>query len=438
MTDRPRYREGQRLDVGVLESEQDWLVEGRRRHDLVAHGPGIAHGLGLTTAATGVFVAPGVAVDEAGRTLVVPAPIRVPWKDVPTGAYALDLWLSYEETTTGDRTEEGVCVRIQRVMPGVAASSPADSLIALGRLVHHAGMPPYVPIEVPLSCPDAEAASVAAPSGAALRLGEDPVFAVDAPGPVRRLAVTGDATEVTGTLSAASGRIGGPIRFGRAAPAPKEARPWRWYRVAGEGLRVELAAPARTEVPEWYRFAVLTCRGGTPLAVDAGGTTTVEGDLEVKGTLVRTAPAGDPDDPRVREQLLGTWVDAVDVASRAVDARFSGPSVDPDTISVTLTPGTYDGTTLPYRVVVKNTSSLLVTSLSVVLASTVDGGTAVHDVTDGLALGPGTTHQLDKSVSPVRASGKVHVTAAALGLLPGRRLAYAGGVLDYQAPPPIH
>jgi hypothetical protein len=433
MTDRPRYREGQRLDVEVLESEQDYLVEGRRQHDLTGHGPGIVHGLGLSTVAAGVLVAPGVAVDDAGRTLVVPRVIRLPWKDLPAGAAGLDLWLSYQETTTADRVGEGVCVRVQRVETAAAVSSPADSLIALGRLERDdSGVPPYVPVPVPLSYPDAVAGSVEARPGVAMRLGAEPLFALDAPGPVRRLAVGTRATEVVGTLSVPAGRVGGPVRFERPVPVPEQAFPWRWYRVDGPRLRVELAAPAGTEMPEWYRFTVKTCRDSTRRAGAAGATTTVRGDLTVRGALVRAAAGGDPDDPRLREELLGTWVDAVDVASRAVDARFRGPAVEAGTMSITLVPGAAAGSPLPYRVLLVNDGSSLITGISLVLTTTVDGVTADPVTTDGLQLAPSQTRTLDESVVLPSLGSMVHVSAAALGVLPGNRIAYASGVLDYE------
>lgn len=432
MTDRPRYREGQRLDVGVLTSEQDYLAEGRTRHDTTAHRPGVAHGLGLATAAAGVTIAPGLAVDDAGRSLVVPAPIQLPWQDLPSGAVGLDLWLSYQEKSTTDRVEAAVCVRVEPVRATASVAVLPDFLVYLGRLRHNAtGVPPYVPEPGGVSYSDIVASSVAASPGVTIRLGADPLFGLDAPGPVRRLAVTSSATSVTGILAAPSGWGEGPVRFGAAASGPERARPWRWYHVARE-MRAELAAPAPTEVPEWYRFAVLTCSGSTPLAVDAGGTMTIDGDLRVEGPVVRAAPGTDPDDPRLREQTVGTWVDAVDVASRAVDTRFQSPVVDPSVMTVSLTQGTVAGAALPYNVVVSTTGASLITDVSVVATTTVDGTTGTTSLASARQVSPARPVALTGSVPLPTASSRVHVSIATLGVLPGGRVAYASGSLDFQ------
>jgi hypothetical protein len=433
VTDRPRYREGRRLDAGVLTAEQDYLTEGRRTHDRTAHGSGVAHGLGLTTAAAGVTIAPGVAVDGAGRSLVVPAPIRLPWADLPGDAAGLDLWLAYRETATADRIAAGVCVQVEVVTATAAAVAPPESAVYLGRL--RRGDTGYVVEPGGVSYPDVVASTVAAP-GVTLRLAAEPLLAVEGPGPAR-LAVTSSGTSVTGTLAAPDGRVAGPVRFGGPGPAPGRARPWRWYRTGNE-LRAEIATPAPTEVPEWSRFAVLTCSGSTPLAVDAGGTTTVSGDLTVEGPVVQAAAGPDPDDPRLRARMLGTWVDAVDVASRAVDDRFRGPAVDPSVLTVTLTPGPAGPGVLPYRLVVNTTGAALVTDVSVVATTTVDGTTSTATLASGRQVSSGQGLTLDVSVPLPAASSQVHVSAAVLGVLPGSRVAYASGTLDFAGPPPIH
>lgn len=481
---RPRYREGQRLGRDDLVAEQDYLIATRRRHDINGHGWGIAHGLGLSAGTAGITIDPGLAVDGYGRALIVPEPIRLRWADLPSDVSALDLWLWHQEKTTVDRVTEEVCVQILRVertsavrhaaladseidgaatRSGAAADSPYWP-VYLGRLVAgDGGTPPYVPAPSRLSYPIAVAETVTAPSGVAMNLDADPLLAVDVPNgegiPARRLEVTTDrGTSIIGSAVTAGAVLapGEPLRFVAPVAAPEHAWPWRWYHaqtrvegaITGNALRIEMGEPATTDIPEWYRFAVVSTSDSPqvapppqpPLAVDAGGTTTIGGTLTVRGPLVRAPLGDDPDDARLQDKLLGTWVDSVDAASRAVDARFSGGLVDSSALSVALSlanpPATDNPRTLHYQLTVTNTGRAPVTNMSVFTAITVNGTRSTETPVKGEQLAA--SGQLSRSLTVVISRGAhVHVAATALGVLSGGRVGYGSGELDYLDPPII-
>lgn len=85
---RPNYFNGQLLTQADFQLEQDYLIARSRRHNLIAHGIGIAKGLVVSTVPKGtppaVVVSPGAAIDPAGneieldqpRELIITAPGR--------------------------------------------------------------------------------------------------------------------------------------------------------------------------------------------------------------------------------------------------------------------------------------------------------------------------------------------------------------------------
>ena len=70
---RVHYREGQRLRAADLADERAYHHGRRARHLLAPHRPGIVRGLWLEVEHASLVLQPGVAVDGAGRLLVVPA-----------------------------------------------------------------------------------------------------------------------------------------------------------------------------------------------------------------------------------------------------------------------------------------------------------------------------------------------------------------------------
>lgn len=105
---RVRYREGQRLRLADLRSEQSYRIATRRRHNLAAHDWGVVYGLALERISGGVAVRPGFAVDGYGRELIIAhtvildeadllnclGPARPEDNQIPK----LDVWLVYRLT----------------------------------------------------------------------------------------------------------------------------------------------------------------------------------------------------------------------------------------------------------------------------------------------------------------------------------------------------
>jgi hypothetical protein len=448
---RPRYREGQQLGVDDLVTEQDYLIATRRRHDITSHSWGIAYGLTLSAQTSGLVIAPGYAVDALGRPLVVPDPLRLRWTDLPSGPDNLDIWLRYQEEEVADRVTEDVGVLV------LSGGIGAMAAVYLGRLARNQGSPPYLPADSQLTYLDAEGGSVTAQTGTELVLDADPLLSVripDATGAsVRRLAVTAARrTTVNGTLVTPNTNLTDDraLRFGDPVPAPEQALPWRWYQaelltdgvVTGRELRIEVGAPKATDVPDWYRFAVSTASGLAPLAVDAGGTTTIGGDLTVRGPLVFGPLTVDPDDPRLADALLGTWVNAVDQSSRAVDQRFSGDLFDTTSLTVTLAsaPSTRSAqpppTTFDYAVTVTDNSTQQITDITVVAMTTVNADRTTEVLARIAVLAPGANYPLTHSVTLPGAGAIVRVEVFTLGLLPGGRISLGAADLDWQDTPP--
>jgi hypothetical protein len=463
---RPRFREGQRLTAADLAAEQDYLVDGRRAHDSSLHGWGIARGLGLSAVTAGIVVAPGFAVDGFGRSLVVHDPLRVRWADVPADAAALEVWLWYVEEGVADRTVEGVCVQVRPVVAPASRSigSPQTTderswPVFLGRLSRTGGEPPYQMEDTELTYLTVLGANVVSPTGTEIILGVEPVFTLDVPGPVgtqvgRLTASETTGVAIAGTVFTPSAALldEEPLFFGDPIPEPQQSFPWRWYReqttvdgvATGQSLRVELGALPESAVPGWYRFAVRTVSGpdtggGTPealLAIDAGGTTTVSGDLTAIGPVVQGPLGTDPQDTRLAASLLGTWVDAVDATSRAVDQRFSGDLVNTGVLAVTIRmvsgpDSAAETRTLQYELRVRNAGEQTVTDLSVVTATTIAGNRELEVVAKGQRLAPAGTYTAARAVTLPDDATDVLVSVTAIGLLPGGQVCFGGQELHW-------
>jgi hypothetical protein len=83
---RNRYFYGKLLDERHLSMEQEYLVEHRRRMNRVGHGAGVLCGLEATVTADGrqLVLSPGVAIDGAGREIVVTEPVCIAAPTQPT------------------------------------------------------------------------------------------------------------------------------------------------------------------------------------------------------------------------------------------------------------------------------------------------------------------------------------------------------------------
>jgi hypothetical protein len=136
---RPRYFYGQLLDVRHFESEQEYFKKKAHMLNRLVSGFGVVCGLDVGVAGddAGVVVAPGLALDKAGREIVVPVTSkRVPIEPVPPPASEesteghCDEWvhlvLCYEEHPAGpEPVLAGGCEPQTRCSPGVIKESYA-------------------------------------------------------------------------------------------------------------------------------------------------------------------------------------------------------------------------------------------------------------------------------------------------------------------------
>jgi hypothetical protein len=92
ITERMNYYDGEFLKAVDFQTEQAYHVDRQRRHNQYLHTPGIANGLDVTatTGSSQVTVAPGTAVDDQGRQIILPGP----------GAATVDLSSLANQTTT--------------------------------------------------------------------------------------------------------------------------------------------------------------------------------------------------------------------------------------------------------------------------------------------------------------------------------------------------
>lgn len=161
--DRPSFTEGQLLSAADLELAVDYARDTMERHATEAHTYGVVSGLQieLRDAAAGngakdAFVAPGIAVDQLGRQVVVTTTIPVlpsPLAGLGDGAYPVYAWVTEVPivpprasnpcaTTVSDRIEERANVAV--VPAAVSAASSALDGIALGTLTWSAAKGAFV------------------------------------------------------------------------------------------------------------------------------------------------------------------------------------------------------------------------------------------------------------------------------------------------------
>ncbi|MGI5154095.1 hypothetical protein [Microbispora sp. CA-102843] len=106
---RVRYFDGQFLQDQDFIDEQNYQLDREHRHNRLLHGPGIAEGLTVTSAAPNqVTVAPGTAIDSEGRQLVLAQATTV---DLPGADFndkqGVELLLSYRENAEDPQTAGG-------------------------------------------------------------------------------------------------------------------------------------------------------------------------------------------------------------------------------------------------------------------------------------------------------------------------------------------
>ncbi len=138
---RLHYFDGQFLKADDFTDEQSYHVDRQRRHNRLFHTPGIAEGLAVTAdqGAREVTVAPGTAVDGAGRQIVLPQSRTVAISEALKGKTVL-LVVSYHEepadaATTGGGGDTRWLERPQiEALEETEGMPPPESHIRLARL----------------------------------------------------------------------------------------------------------------------------------------------------------------------------------------------------------------------------------------------------------------------------------------------------------------
>lgn len=91
---RPNYVAGRLLTAADFQAEQDYQRGQRWLHNRLLHGVGVVTGLAVTVAGGSAQVSAGVALDCAGREIIVPATATLA---LPPKGERVYLWLAYAE-----------------------------------------------------------------------------------------------------------------------------------------------------------------------------------------------------------------------------------------------------------------------------------------------------------------------------------------------------
>lgn len=110
---RVHYYNGQLLDAGLFNLEQDYVTRLSTTHNQTLFTAGIASGLEVSATGGAVFsICQGMALDRSGRQLVWPhdgPPQTVPNHGACTGADRVEVYIAWHEQLLKDPAEEGRC-----------------------------------------------------------------------------------------------------------------------------------------------------------------------------------------------------------------------------------------------------------------------------------------------------------------------------------------
>jgi uncharacterized repeat protein (TIGR01451 family) len=468
---RVRWGEGQFVGADDLGAEQAYREDVARRHHIGGHSWGVVSGLALQLRPGGFDVGPGLAIDGYGRSLCVESAVEVA-VDIGTSGDR-DVWLSL---AAGDVVT--VCVSPAGSVdphrpPGVP---PTDLSYPPHMAVHPApgAWPVYlgrvkkIGAEVTVDedgrvWVTATGEAVTAPSGRArLQVGADSStdparFAVatkasgDPEGPMATrmtIGAAGDLT-VTGATTLSGGlEIFTPkslsddthtgVRF-RPTATPAAAAPWTCYRTRVERngrtvdrLVVEILHPGKGGDPAGNRFVVGTndLVGGNKvfrpcLSVDADGTVTVHGALQVTGLVAESPIEADPADPRFAEAAAAGFVQGSVGTATTVDGYFA-PRL---AVAVTSEATPIAGSPYTYTVTVTNIGTAAASYGEVHVVIAIDGQTAFAGrVLANATFRPGHPTMVDPplfDVPPGSETSELTISAVALAVGPAANVVSA-------------
>jgi len=227
-------------------------------------------------------------------------------------------------------------------------------------------------------------------------------------------------------------RRGSPVLALGPMATPAAARRWSIYRTdltqddsVTRQLRFEIAAPPSGAAPESQRFVIgcTTDEGFDPcLTVDAAGTVTLTGKLDVKGRLVQAPREPDPSDPDFAEEIAKAWA-----------AGTVGGIAAVSTIKIDLSDLTkaQTGTKWPYKVKVTNDGADPITDVALFEGLGINAQIVMPRPIGAFAtIGAGDTKTIDVTHDVLTAPAGGQITVAigatargsALGLMVGGEL----------------
>lgn len=364
---RPSFADGQVLGADDLAAEQTYLIAARRRHLISSHTPGIVTGLEPSLQNGVVTVSRGMAVDGAGRELVL-AEATVPRAGAGSAKSIADvgIYVQYDLVPAGADPAHPRLSEQADVFTG-PLSTVVPPVCDVTDLPDDASAPPWPVLLGVIKAGNAGldlarreyvgavGSAVSAPEGTS-RIAFDPTGSVSVTvgnGPAPALTVDGGGTTVAGdavvdgsVTVGASGASSQPVPYTLALdsqPAPPGPSPWTLYRTTTaattatatspgtpgfEELRIGLPAPPAGPDPTQQAMSFGARDGGgdyvRTLSVLTDGTVLINGDLHVSGRLA-TAPAQvDVSDPRLRQALLANFVGGVQAGTQALEEQYTG------------------------------------------------------------------------------------------------------------------
>ena len=424
---RPVYREGRLLEVAELRAEQQSRTGALTRHERNVHTPGVAIGLEVMAGAGGVQIQPGLAVDGAGRYLVLERPLTAS--------------LAGGENVTASIIWRGGTSQIE--LSDVPPPVPADRTggawpVVLGRASRARDGTVTVDTDAREEV-ELRAAALTAPAGGSrVVLGgqsgrSSQILGVQLAdghgGFVNVTTIDSDgrghvsvATSVTGEVKAA-----GRVALGTPVPAPSAASPWSLYRAAVTRPDKTMAEQLRLEIGEVKSgvdpraLELLVAQGGTSpaknlLHVDGGGTVTIPGGLVVEGFTAVSGGAGP-----AATTLSGLAAQEADVPAMA--RALLNQLTDTDLKAAYQNPPTVADGVVSYTLQLTSSASTAVTRIAAyeIVIGTV---TATHltsvlsrqFVAQGVNLSPGSSYRINRTI---RAGPGRNVSVAVLAARAG-------------------
>ena len=124
MFERPRYFAGKLLTAEDLELEQRYHIEKRWLLNRTLQGAGVVSGLEVSLGDVSVTVAPGLALDQMGREIVIAEPVELA---IPSCADPISVCALYAEV----ETDRGTIAETYELVAATAPVPPDAVVLAV-------------------------------------------------------------------------------------------------------------------------------------------------------------------------------------------------------------------------------------------------------------------------------------------------------------------